>query len=257
MIPLYSEYSTWRKERYQGGDGVLVGCDATQEWLLPWWWNHYSRHNLHPVLWIDLGLTEKMKEWCRKRGTLITLRIADIFVVPREEILSEHASVWENQFGIAFWNCRNAWFKKPFAFLQTPFKRSIWIDTDCEVKGSISPLFSYADHPSGLAMRPETYCWRENEPLFNSGVVVFQWGLPCIELWAQWALEKSDQFAGDQDILSQILLEKKISIPHLPDRYNQSRRDLTEEALILHWHGSNGKKIIESKLIQERLDGLL
>ena len=116
---IYLEYRRWGKKRVPDGDGVLLGSDSAQEWLLPWWWEHYSQFNHHPVTWVDLGMTEKMQNWCRERGSLIRLRVADIFVTPQEEIAEKDAAYWENVCGFAFWNCRNAWFKKPLAFLQT------------------------------------------------------------------------------------------------------------------------------------------
>ncbi len=28
--------------------GVLVASDQTLEWMLPWWWRHYKKHNNFP-----------------------------------------------------------------------------------------------------------------------------------------------------------------------------------------------------------------
>jgi len=253
---LYPEYRKWNPKRFRGGDGVLVGSDSAQEWLLPWWWDHYKRHNHHPVAWIDLGLSEKMKDWCRERGELIRLLIADIFVASKEEVAPSNVAYWERSDGMNFWNCRNAWFKKPFSILQTPFQRTLWIDSDCEIRGSIAPLFDLADHPSGLALRPEEFPSKKGDILYNSGVIPYRWGLPLIEQWASRAMDENHQFIGDQDVLSQILVDQKIEIGELPEIYNRSRLQTEEGALILHWHGLNGKKVIESKLIQQRLSYL-
>ncbi len=80
------------------------------------------------------------------------LPVADIFVKEREEIDSSIAYDWEAYYGEQFWISRRAWFKKPLACLRSPFKRTIWIDLDCEVLGSLRGLFDTCQNPSGIAL---------------------------------------------------------------------------------------------------------
>ncbi len=44
-------------------EGVIVASDLSQEWLLPWWWDHYKNFNNFPVTFVDLELSNKMKTW--------------------------------------------------------------------------------------------------------------------------------------------------------------------------------------------------
>jgi hypothetical protein len=254
-MDIYPQYRKW-PDKIPCGDGILVGSDLAQEWLLPWWWDNYRKHNDHPVTWVDLGMTEKMRDWCRERGELIRLLVADIFVAPQEEVSPENTAYWQEHYGTSFWACRDAWFKKPAAFLQTPYQRTIWIDSDCEVRGPLTPLFDYADHPSGISLCEDLYPLRRTPPVYNSGVVVYRWGLPLITTWAKLAFDKSAHFMGDQDILSKAIHDHKIDIVPFSGAYNRSRRDPEEGAIVVHFHGSNGKKMIQAQLICSRLDDL-
>src|SRR5580692_7422515 len=145
----------WNRTNFQG-DGILVGADVSQEYLLPWWWDHYSRHNSFPVTWIDFGLSEQMKDWCREKGELISLKIcSELFMATQDEVsIKENSDLpFEIQIRPKYinpfqedsdlWKARHIWFKKPFALLQSPYKRSIWLDCDCEIRGNIKELFDY------------------------------------------------------------------------------------------------------------------
>ena len=55
--------------------GILVGSDKKSEWLLPIWWKHYSFHFTHPVAFVDFGLSENGKKFCKERGELIPFEI--------------------------------------------------------------------------------------------------------------------------------------------------------------------------------------
>ncbi|MBS0624597.1 MAG: hypothetical protein JSS32_00930 [Verrucomicrobia bacterium] len=235
-MKLYETYRIWRKEGFQECDGVVVGCDQSQEWILPWWWENYQRHNSHPVAFVDLGMSLSAKEWCKSKGTYIHLPIADIFVAEKSEIDPTLVQQWESTF-VNFWEPRNAWFKKPSACLQSPYRRSVWIDLDCEIKSSIEPLFAFADHPSGLALG------RIEKRGYNSGVVAFRRNLDLIERWAELAFTKNHQAVSDEDILNEAIVGRTIG--ELPSIYNWSRCwEENRDTVILHWHGNKGKQVI-------------
>jgi hypothetical protein len=244
---LYPQYRKWRTCEKREGDGILIAADITQEWLLPWWWNNYQKQNSHRVAFVDFGMSQEKKEWCRDRGALIPLLVADIFVAEREEIAPELILDWEANFGKQFWSCRNAWFKKPLACLQSPFERTIWIDLDCEVRGSILPLFTFSQHASGMALCKDPLVKQSPYPIYNSGVIVFERGLPLIEEWAHMGFEKNHEFRGDQELLSYLLAGKKVG--ELPQEYNWSRCDgENPDALIYHLHGEHGRSVIRHQM---------
>ncbi len=246
---LYAQYRRWQSDRLSEKEGIVVGADLTQEWLLPWWWKHYSTCNSYPVAFVDFGMSEKMKAWCREHGELIPLLVADVFVAERHEIDPVLVGEMEGACGKNFWPCRHAWFKKPLACLQSPFRTSIWIDLDCQVRGSISKLFDCCEGSLAIAVDS---C----HPLsYNSGVMVFKHGLNVIETWADHAFERNHEFRGDQDLLSAIIDEQNVTITEIPAIYNWSRCNQSNpEAVILHWHGPQGKSEITHQIMKMSLE---
>ena len=51
--------------------GVCVKVGPESEQMLPWWWKHYSKHNSHPVAFMDGGMSEAMREFCKERGVVL------------------------------------------------------------------------------------------------------------------------------------------------------------------------------------------
>ena len=114
--------------------GVVVGCDSMQQWLLPWWWRHYSQFSSYPVAFIDMGMTKEAVDWCKTRGFYIPLS-----EVPYRE--TREVSTLFARYGKIPAKIRSAWLKKPYALKSSPFIQSVWIDLDCQVKADIAPLF--------------------------------------------------------------------------------------------------------------------
>lgn len=252
----YSRFLNWRTSNLREEDGVIVGADISQEWLLPWWWKNYRKHNSHPVAFVDFGMSFEKKDWCRERGEFISLRIFDDFVAEKNDIAPENVHLWETDIGTFFWGCRSAWFKKPLAFLQTPFRRSLWLDLDCEIRNSIQKLFEYADSKSGIGLVHDfdNILSDLSYPMYNSGVVPYRRNLPLIIEWARNCLEKNADFSGDQEVLSHMIAMKKIAIAEMPRIYNWSRlQEETGEEIIVHWHGNHGKRVIQSQINLEEL----
>ncbi|MBI2809471.1 MAG: hypothetical protein HYX67_01380 [Candidatus Melainabacteria bacterium] len=246
------QFLFWRKTGLNDRDGIVVACDLSQEWLLPWWWEHYSVYNSHPVAFVDLGMSETMRQWCKERGDYIFLPVADIFVEALDPSLVKKM---ESEFGSEFWPSRNAWFKKPLACLQSPFKRSIWLDLDCAVLGPLDALFELCDE--GFAAAVEQAYFEPGKIDFNTGVMVFKRGLTLIETWAEWSVERNRQFRGDQDVLATLLTEQKLPVVEIPACYNWSRtRECTPQTVVLHYHGILGKKAIQHQLLRTSLNAL-
>ncbi len=232
------------KRRASKKCGILCGADRMQEWLLPWWWSRYREHNSYPVTFFDFGMTEEMKAWCAERGELCSLT-TDFFIHPHQNIDSKRAKDWENLFGWTVWQSRHIWFKKPFAFLNSCYEKTIWLDLDCEVLGPLDFLFSH----SGIALVREYYSDHlpQDDPnvRYNGGVIVFQHGAPIIEKWAEGAQTKNHLFAGDDLLLSYLIHEHRLKVRELPEIYNwRMVRGLNLNAVILHWLGSGGKAYI-------------
>lgn len=232
--------------------GVIVGADISQEWLLPWWWHHYQKHNTHPVAFFDFGMSFTKKQWCQERGTLIPLRMAN-FAKEKAEMAADSIEKLEKNFGSHFWDSRGAWFKKPFACLKSPFQKTIWIDLDCEVRAAVDGLFQGKE----LSMALDRFSLKkEKYPSFNSGVIAFRQNEPLVVEWAQFSLSHNHLFRGDDEVFSWMTDNKGYEIPVLDPKWNWSRLlGESEKALIFHWHGPMGKFVIRHAI--EKLQEIL
>ncbi len=256
----------WNKECSLEPYGVIVGCSCSQEWLLPWWWMHFQMHNSeYPVTFFDFGdMTQLGKNWCSKRGRLETLPKNSIgrFIAPRQNIPSRHVVFWESHKNLNVWEARVSWFQKPFACLHSPYKKTLWIDLDCQVRKSIAPLFVFCDTPYEVAMVEEpAYIMKlhrdvgellEQEIEYNAGVIAFNHGANLIQSWARKCLECNQTLRGDQEVFSRLLFEKGIKILPIPPSYveRSSYSPITlvisqvgESNIIVHWAGSHKQLI--------------
>lgn len=254
----YTSYCKWNPSSPTQQRGFILASDQAQEWLLPWWWENYKKHNNTPVTFIDLGLSLEMRHWCKERGHYIHLPVPDIFVLEKRFFSKTKTHKLERKYGRRMWDSRNAWFKKPLACLQTPYQKTVWIDLDCEVRGSLQPLFDLPFPEDGIVIGKEYF--RKKERGVNSGVFIFEKGAPIMEEWAEESLYNNKNYPGDQDILYDLMIEKKIPLIELPSTYNWSRLNKPNpDAIVLHWHGVHGKTYIIHEIQKETLrkEGLL
>lgn len=232
----------WHRDHLREGDGVIVGCNEAQEWLLLWWWENYKKWNRYPVSFVDFGMSERAKNWCVERGELIPLSRYDLFVLDADEIDPELVSQWEKRFGY-LWDRRRAWFKKPSACLKSPYRRTIWIDLDCEVVKSLDPLFQLSSE-TGFAIA--------RDPIvdgYNSGVIGFERGCPLIQKWAKAAQSQNGKFPGDQDLLTHLIETGEEQIYTLPEIYNWSfSNEIDENVVIRHWLTNIAKSLLKNQI---------
>ncbi len=242
-------------------DGIIVGANRTQEWMLPWWWLHYRLHNSHPVAFLDFGMSEEAKEWCQERGRCIALEVSEDFIARKEEIDPFTALMWDGFYrGGNFWPARLGWFKKPLALRQTPFQRTLWIDLDCQIRADLSSLFATCQNPAGVALvrdREPDAINRDldfglifpDETVYNSGVIVYDQESPIIAEFASRALTDNREFLGDQHLLSRILYEQQLPFTELPRRYNLWQWEKPREGTaIYHWVNTGGKEAVRKSL---------
>lgn len=209
-------------------DGVIVGCDAAQEWMLPWWWACYSAHNKAPVAFADFGMSAKGRDWCSSKVKLDNALILQI----------------TNKFP-------KTWFHKPFALLESPFDRSIWIDVDCEVRGSINEIFEFCD--LGFTVSEDPHAVGCSNQYFNpplaTGVIGISGKPELLHRWTQSLTNHSAKYRGDQECFNDILKEDD-PIVIMPAKFQRLRLDNCEfnDTVIKHWTGPAGKDIIRSKI---------
>lgn len=210
------------------GTGVIVASDASQEDLLPFWWHKYRRHNKLPVCFMDIGMTQRMADWCAARG--IYKHIGSPYARP--------------------------WFAKPMACLQTPFERTIWMDTDCEVLGDIEPMGDLvSEHGLALAQDEWQVCKRKRS-WWQSGLFVYQHGHPLFTDWALATVKQAGTVRGDQDILNKLYDDKKYPCTEIPATYTKvgcNVADIKDYQKIIHWAGVDGKMYMRHVIREENL----
>ncbi|MBS0620081.1 MAG: hypothetical protein JSS61_01300 [Verrucomicrobia bacterium] len=223
--------------------GVICGAERGQEWLLPWWWERYTEKNRYPVTFVDFGMSDEMRTWCKERGDVVELHLDSDFIAPRAEIDPELAKQWEAFYGWTLWKARKTWFRKPFGLLHSRYQQTLWVDLDCEVLGSLEGLFNEAKEE--LAIVREEKAEHLFQPVYNGGVILFEHGTPLIQEWTRAAATKSHLFWGDDPVLSDVIHQMDAKIVELPEIYNwRLARGLNLNAVIVHWVGSGGKSYI-------------
>jgi hypothetical protein len=222
--------------------GIVVGCDRNQEWLLNWWWQHYSQHNSYPVAFIDFGLTKKGIAWCRKRGQYLKLPAHP----PLKEV-PEHPDTWKRAS-----RERVAWFKKPSACLLSPFPESIWIDLDCEIKGNLEPLFNVLVFGELALAQDVVERLRTHTPLlpeytlYNAGVMSFRPDASIISRWVEETLHRNGDFLGDSDVISWLIHKDSPRMIELSAIYNwHAGLEPNPEAVMVHYAGDYKGEIAE------------
>ena len=141
---------------------------------------------------------------------------------------------------------RSAWFKKTFAFLESPFPLTCWIDLDCEILGNLGPLFRSLDGGADIGIVQELEGVEQkskraglifpDEKSYNTGVVVFRQGAAILQQAAALAIKDNDQFLSDQEALSRAIYLYRPQIVEMIPLFNWNMtQGLNEQALILHY----------------------
>ncbi len=231
--------------------GVIVASDQNLEWLLPWWWERYSSCNSLPVVFFDLGMSLEKRAWCQERGEVISLS-----EVALEKPLSEPLSkLWPSYYGSSYFQARNAWFKKPSACFLSPFENTLWLDLDCEVLECLDGVFFYLQGDKEVAVALDSAFTVTSikglekaitaGTVCNSGVIAFKKNSLIIEKWKHLSLSESEQYWGDDCLLSSVLADYQQRVSYLPAHYNwRISEGLPLNAKIIHWVGEWGKSCI-------------
>lgn len=242
-------YEVWNPRALLNSDGVIVGCQRNQEWLLPWWWMHFRLYNNCPVTFINFGdMSPRAVRWCSDRGELFDIEIPPNIIASKDKIDPETAKLWESM-NQDLWIVRPAWYKKSYALIKTPYERTVWMDLDCQVRGSITPLFETCENDAGIAMAKEAD-WQQalnlqrkmilpGQYVFNAGVICFRRGAPVLSELVKQIPLKNHLFFGDQHLLIHILYAMKLPFATLSPLYNWTvDNGANIDAVILHWVGA-------------------
>jgi hypothetical protein len=236
---------SWLYGHPEQDEGVLAASDDKQEWMIPWFVGNCRRHSRLPIAVANLGLTQGAVDWCEKNGVKV-ITLADKF------------SKAKDTFG---------WFKKPLACIATPFKKTIFMDTDVEVRKPFDAISSSVFSERQVAMRHDVYTVNSkytdalpttDPKIWNSGVIVYhhgneiirQWAIKMMQLMSSKPWEYVDGFGGDQDLLSMlIIMHAKESLVELPVSQVRLRVEGDGDSILYHWTGPTGKEHIKNSLL--------
>lgn len=203
----------------------ITGCDSTTEWMLPWFYKNFMKHNPNAELIIyDFGME------------------AHHFPQLTKSLRADR---------------NHGWFKKPAAMLAASqlAENVCWLDTDCHVQANIEDIFDHVE-PNKLAMVEDApWSKRRQEKWHNSGVVAFSGRPNILDEWVT-AVKNPGKIPGDQEVLHLLVREgmrRLIHITDLPRQYNTLRLDLDDgtapaDPKIMHWTGPKGKDIIRKMM---------
>ena len=253
------EIFQWQSDTPIIGDGVITGCDENQEWMLKWWWEHYIKCNSHPVTFLDFGMSKSALNWCKTKGAVISASEPLPFIAAKENIPKLKWKMWERVYPGNIWNIRKACFAKTFAFLKTPYLRTLWIDLDAKVIQSISPLFDFVENLNGFALAKAHLgysqsskivgLYQKEDIVYNVGVLCYKYHSPVINSWTKNIYTRNQEFFAEEDLLARVLYEEKFIIKELPSIYNYPFfHEKRVETVILHYMGSLGKQEIVKEL---------
>ena len=214
----------------------ITGCDKHTEWQLPWFIENYRKHNTHPIILADFGMSTEMRE--RYEGKFSDF---DLIIDVKSEA--------------------KGWFKKPRAVLDATqldgVQKVCWLDTDCEVTGNIETIFDLTEQGKLGMVKDRPWSTRRNElgEWYNSGVVAVEGTPNILRAWADECVRNPVQ--GDQEVLYLMMdgdaLKKLSCIIPLPHTYNTLRLDYIDNIQvknprIIHHTGGKGNDEIRRQI---------
>lgn len=116
---------------------------------------------------------------------------------------------------------------KPWALRQTPYDRTIYLDTDTYLSDSIDELFDILDEfELGLRRDREQAHVPKNDPLpdtfpeFNAGVITYKSTEGVMEMLKDWERRCGPSESFDQRSLRAALYHSDVRYTSIPNRYN-------------------------------------
>lgn len=211
------------KKRYD--ECVITGCDHVTEWQLNWFIDNYGQHERRPLIVCDFGMSPRYKQYCAQHPAVYG-------VMNLAETKDE------------------GWFNKPIAMFNSPAKKTLWLDTDCEVKSPLAPLFKMIVPGKLNMVEDKPWTKRRNETWHNSGVVGLIDRPKILHDWCNAVRENPK--TGDQEVLHSLLnpITRMAHINELPFEWNVMRLATDLDGYkgpirIQHHTGKKGKEKIK------------
>ncbi len=202
-------------------DCVLTGCDFNTEWQLNWFIENYGTHENRPLIIADFGMSEQYLKYVSNHP-----RVNGIMNLTKTK--------------------EQGWFNKPIAMFNSPADKTVWVDTDCEIKTSLNPLFRMIVRNKLNMVEDKPWTKRRKETWHNSGVVGFIGRPEILHTWCNAI--RANPNVGDQEVLHGLLnpITRITHINDIPSEWNVMRLATDEDGYtgpisIQHHTGSKGK----------------
>lgn len=233
--------------------GIIIGCDQSQEQFLPFWYQNYRAFNDFPIAILDFGMSAKALKAAQKIGTIIPT-YQDSFPQPLTKIADKPQKYYAEF-------VQKPCFLKVLNLHKTPFEKTIWLDTDCEVRGYLGDLFDLTDTPSGFASNifkghiqksaKEKGIIASDEIYYASAAMAYTKNSPVIKAW-QETTKNTEPFLGDDVTLSKAIHEHPFDVTPISEHYNRLYTDPTvicPSTKVIHFNGSEGKLALLREMI--------
>lgn len=215
---------------------VLVGCDLNHEWMLPWWWHHFTKNNDpsdYHIVFGNYGMTDEKVDWCLARGAVSN----QIEPIPGKEA---------------------NWFKKPRLMRNCGYSRFLYMDLDCEIRRTIGPMFDLLDNDDNKFVTtfdiPTQFNSQFTKNPVTVGVIVSSRQNQLVKVWEDACKNPDLQLRGDQEVLNWCLANQRAQIAPakvkiINQRYQwlRLRGEAPSDAYIYHWTGRIGKDHIQDE----------
>jgi hypothetical protein len=200
---------------------VLTGCDFNTEWQLNWFIENYGTHENRPLIIADFGMSEQYLKYVSNHP-----RVNGVMNLTKTK--------------------EQGWFNKPIAMFNSPADKTVWVDTDCEIKTSLNPLFRMIVRNKLNMVEDKPWTKRRKETWHNSGVVGFIGRPEILHTWCNAI--RANPNVGDQEVLHGLLnpITRITHINDIPSEWNVMRLATDEDGYtgpisIQHHTGSKGK----------------
>jgi len=215
---------------------VLTGCDFNTEWQLNWFIENYGTHENRPLIIADFGMSEQYLKYVSNHP-----RVNGIMNLTKTK--------------------EQGWFNKPIAMFNSPADKTVWVDTDCEIKTNLNPLFRMIVRNKLNMVEDKPWTKRRKETWHNSGVVGYIGRPEILHTWCNAI--RANPNVGDQEVLHGLLnpITRITHINDLPQEWNVVRLATDEDGYtgrisIQHHTGSKGKTKIKGLMqIKEMISG--
>lgn len=204
----------------------LTGCDSNTEWMLPWFLENLKKNTEQPIIFADFGVND-----------IESIR-------PYVHAVIDMTKTQED-----------GWFKKPKAMMHCPAKKTVWVDSDIEIRGNMDDIFDLLEVNKLNMVKDKPWSMRYQTEMYNSGIVGMIDKPYILSLWTKRIVENPSR--GDQETLHEMLdpLQNLMYINELPNEYNFLRlqfendgQKIPKSVKGVHWTGRKGKDRIREMI---------